>query len=224
LIIYEEDFSLEFIDLKAMKRTNTGKGAARRLRQSDQIPAVLYGKGIDPEKLTLATKDLDIIFRKYGRARLFFNVQIDGESTSRKAFLKELQVDIVSGKYSHMDLHQISMDQTLRLTVPVETTGQSIGVESGGLLQIIRRELEIICLPHNIPNNIEVDVTDLDIGASIHVSELTLPEGVTIPDDVDFTIITVVQPKGYDETGEEEEEAEEEEGAEGESTESTDKE
>jgi large subunit ribosomal protein L25 len=188
LIIYEEDFSLEFIDLKAMKRTNTGKGAARRLRQSDQIPAVLYGKGIDPEKLTLATKDLDIIFRKYGRARLFFNVKIDGESTSRKAFLKELQVDIVSGKYSHMDLHQISMDQTLRLTVPVETTGQSIGVESGGLLQIIRRELEIICLPHNIPNNIEVDVTDLDIGASIHVSELTLPEGVTIPDDVAFDV------------------------------------
>lgn len=216
---------MEFIDLKAMKRTNTGKGAARKLRQSDQIPAVLYGKGIDSLLLTLAIKDLDIIFREHGRARLFFNLIIDGESTSRKAFLKELQVDTVSGQYCHMDIHQISMDQTLRLTIPVVTTGQSIGVESGGLLQIIRRELEIICLPQNIPESIEVDVTNLDIGASFHVSELSLPEGLTVPYDVDFTILTVVQPKGYDETGEEEEEeTEEEEGAEGDKTESTDKE
>jgi large subunit ribosomal protein L25 len=223
LIFYEEDYSLEFIDLKAMRRTNTGKGVARKLRQSDQIPAVLYGKGIDPQLLTLAVKDLDIIFRKHGRARLFFNVKIDDEGTSRKAFLKALQVDTVSGKFSHMDLHQISMDQTLRITIPVVTTGTSIGVESGGLLQIIRRELEVICLPQNIPESIEVDVSQLDIGASIHVSELSLPDAITVPYDVDFTVLTVVQPKGYD-TGEEEAETEDEESAESETPESTEKE
>jgi len=206
-----------------MRRTNTGKGVARKLRQSDQIPAVLYGKGIDPQLLTLAVKDLDIIFRKHGRARLFFNVKIDDEGTSRKAFLKALQVDTVSGKFSHMDLHQISMDQTLRITIPVVTTGTSIGVESGGLLQIIRRELEVICLPQNIPESIEVDVSQLDIGASIHVSELSLPDAITVPYDVDFTVLTVVQPKGYD-TGEEEAETEDEESAESETPESTEKE
>jgi large subunit ribosomal protein L25 len=154
---------------------------------------------------------------------LFFNLTIDDEKTSRKAFLKELQVDTVSGKFIHMDLHQISMDQTLRLTIPVVTTGQSKGVESGGLIQIIRRELEIICKPQNIPESIEIDVTNLDIGESIHVSEISLSEGLTIPYDVDFTVITVIQPKGYD-TEEEEEKAEEEEGAEGDSTESSEKE
>ena len=206
-----------------MKRTSTGKGAARQLRRSSQIPAVLYGKGIEPELLTLATNDLDIIFRKKGRARLFFNVKIDGEDTIRKALLKELQVDNVTGEYNHMDLHQISMDQTLHITIPVVTTGKSKGVELGGLLQIIRRELEIICLPENIPDNIEVDVTDLGVGESIHVSKLSLPGDVTIPYDVDFTVITVVQPKGYD-TGEEEEEgAEAEEGTEAAATESAEK-
>jgi len=206
-----------------MKRTSTGKGAARQLRRSSQIPAVLYGKGIEPELLTLATNDLDIIFRKKGRARLFFNVKIDGEDTIRKALLKELQVDNVTGEYNHMDLHQISMDQTLHITIPVVTTGKSKGVELGGLLQIIRRELEIICLPENIPDNIEVDVTDLGVGESIHVSKLSLPGDVTIPYDVDFTVITVVQPKGYD-TGEEEEEgAEAEEVTEAAATESAEK-
>ena len=214
---------MEFIDLKAMKRTTTGKGAARQLRRSNQIPAVLYGKGIDPELLRLSVKDLDTMFRKHGRARLFFNLTIEGENTSRKAFLKELQVDTVSGRFNHMDLHQVAMDQTIRITIPVVTTGHCKGVELGGLIQIIRRELEVLCLPQDIPESIEVDVTELDIGESIHVSELSLPEGITSPYDVDFTVITVVQPKGY-ETDEEEAEAEEEEGAESDTTESADKE
>lgn len=216
---------MEFIDLKAMKRTTTGKGAARQLRRSNQIPAVLYGKGIEPQLLQLSGKDLDTMFRKHGRARLFFNLTIEGESTSRKAFLKELQVDTVSGRYNHMDLHQVSMDQTLRMTIPVVTTGHSQGVEMGGLIQIIRRELEVFCLPQDIPDSIEVDVTELNIGESVHVSELSLPDGITVPYDVDFTVITVVQPKEY-ETDEEEVETDEEaeEGAESTTTESTDKE
>jgi len=206
-----------------MKRTSTGKGAARQLRRSNHIPAVLYGKGVDPEILKLNTKDLDTTFRKHGRARLFFNLTIEGENTSRKAFLKELQVDTVTGKFSHMDLYHISMDQTLRLMIPVVTKGLSKGVEMGGLIQIVRRELEVICLPHDIPEKIEIDVTDLDIGESIHVSEISLPEGIKIPYDVDFTVITVVQSKAY-ETEETEEDAEEEEGAESTPTESIEKE
>jgi large subunit ribosomal protein L25 len=206
-----------------MKRTSTGKGVARQLRRSNQIPAVIYGKGIDSETLKLSTSELNTIFRKHGQARLFFKLIIEGEATSRKVFLKELQIDPVSGRYNHMDLHQIAMDQTLRLTIPVVTTGQSKGVELGGLLQIIRRELEVICLPQNIPDTIEVDVANLDIGESIHVSELTLPEGISAPYDVDFTVITVVQSKGYD-TDEEEGEDEAEEGVETDTTEGADKE
>ena len=202
---------MEFIELNATKRTVSGKGAARQLRRSRQIPAILYGKDIDPELLSLSIKDLDIVFRKHGSARLFFNLKIDGDAKERKALLKELQVDTVTGEYIHMDLHQIALDKSLRITVPLETVGTSKGVEAGGLLQIVRRELEVICLPQNIPSNIEVDVSDLNIGDSIHVSELNLPEGVVAPYDVDFTMITVVQPKSQEteETEESEEEGEE---------------
>jgi len=201
---------LEFLELKAKKRTGTGKGVARKLRQSGLIPAILYGKQMEPVMLSLPIKELDDVFRAHGRERLFFNVLVDGEETSRKALLKELQIHNVSGKFKHLDLHQIAMDQTLRIEVPLVTSGNSVGVEMGGLVQIIRRRLEVVCLPEKIPNNIEVDITELNIGESVHVSELKLPEGVTAPYDVDFTVVTVLQPKGYAE--EEEEATDEEEG------------
>ncbi|MBF0449757.1 MAG: 50S ribosomal protein L25/general stress protein Ctc [Candidatus Magnetomorum sp.] len=203
---------MEFIDLNATKRTRTGKGAARKLRQSEHIPAILYGQKMAPEALTLSTKELDLIFRKHGRERLFFNLIIDGNTgDSRKTLLKELQANNVTGSLFHMDLHQVDMEQTLHITVPLVTTGKSKGVEAGGLLQLVRRKLEIICLPVNIPDKIEVDVTDIDIGDSIHVSELALPSGVIAPHDVDFTIVTVLQPKGLtaEEEGAEEEGEEE---------------
>jgi large subunit ribosomal protein L25 len=208
---------LEFIDLNATKRTSTGKGAARKLRDSGHIPAILYGQKIDSEPLSISTKELELIFRKYGKERLFFNLIIDGKTEdSRKTLLKELQADTVTDQLYHMDLQQISMEQNLHFTVPLVTTGQSKGAEEGGLLQLIRRKLEIICLPANIPDKIEVDVTELDIGGSVHVSELTLPPGVTSPYDADFTIVTVLQPKGLDVSEEEAEEGEGESEGEGE--------
>ena len=197
---------MEFIDLNATKRTSTGKGAARQLRRSDQIPAILYGQKFEPELLALSTKDLDLIFRKHGSERLFFNLIVEGDTASqRKALLKELQFNNVNGTLYHMDLHQVELDKEIRITVPLVTIGNSKGVELGGLLQLIRHKLEIVCLPENIPDKIEVEVSDIDIGDSIHVSELTLPPGVTAPYDVDFTIVTVQQPKAVTEEAEEEE-------------------
>jgi len=208
---------LEFIDLNATKRTNTGKGSSRRLRRSNQIPAVLYGQKIEPELLVMSTKELDLIFRKHGNERLFFNLVIDGDTASeRKALLKELQFNNVTGMLYHMDLHQVPMDKALRITVPIVTKGTSKGVELGGLLQLIRHKLDIICLPENIPDKIEVDVTHIDIGDSIHISELILPTGVKAPYDVDFTIVTVVQPKAAVEEEKEGEEVEVEGEGEGE--------
>jgi large subunit ribosomal protein L25 len=103
------------------------------------------------------------------------------------------------------------MDQKISVMVPVTTTGVSKGVEEGGILQIIRRELEVYCLPANIPEQIEIDITELDMGDSVHVSEVALPQSVEIPYEVDFTILTVVSPKMEEP---EEELLEEEEGLE----------
>ena len=202
---------MEFIELNATKRTSTGKGAARKLRQSSQIPAILYGQKMEPELLALSLKDLDLIFRQYGKERLFFNLTIEGnKEDSRKILLKELQEDIVTGDLHHADLQQIDLNKPLHITVPVVTTGISQGVEEGGLLQLIRRKLEIICLPEDIPDKIEVDVSPLKVGESIHVSELILPSGATSPYDTDYTIVTVLQPKGLTSDEEEGEETEEE--------------
>jgi len=104
--------------------------------------------------------------------------------------------------------YEVAMDRKIRVMVPVRTTGKSIGVELGGLLQTIRRELEVLCLPNEIPKAIEVDVTDLDVGESIHVNEIHLEGNIEISAEVNFTVITVLSPKGT--ASEEEEEGEEE--------------
>jgi large subunit ribosomal protein L25 len=109
--------------------------------------------------------------------------------------IKEFQRDPVKDHYLHIDFYEIKMDQKISVMVPVTTTGVSKGVEEGGILQIIRRELEVYCLPANIPEQIEIDITELDMGDSVHVSEVALPQSVEIPYEVDFTILTVVSPK-----------------------------
>jgi large subunit ribosomal protein L25 len=131
--------------------------------------------------------------------------------------IKELQAHPVSGRFLHIDFYEIDLARKIRVGVPVIATGQSIGVELGGLLQIVRRELEVLCLPTQIPESIKVDVTNLDVGDSIHVEEIQVEGDVEIPADVNFTVVTILAPKVEAEPEEEEEELEEEaEAAEGE--------
>ncbi|MDL1964377.1 MAG: 50S ribosomal protein L25, partial [Deltaproteobacteria bacterium] len=143
---------------------------------------------------------------------------LNGENTSRPAMIKELQIHPVSRDYLHVDFYGISMDRKISVKVPVVAKGKSQGVELGGILQIIRRELEIFCLPGEIPDAIELDVTDLDIGDSIHVKEIPLQGDIEIPADVDFTVITILAPKAEVEEEAEEGEEEAEEAVAGEET------
>ena len=127
--------------------------------------------------------------------------------------IKEMQKHPVSRTVLHLDLYEVSMDQKIKVMVPVVTTGKSPGVEMGGTLQIIRRELEVFCLPDQVPENISIDISALEIGDSFHVEELPLDEAAEIPADVNFTILTILSPTAEEE---EEVEGEEEEGEEGE--------
>jgi large subunit ribosomal protein L25 len=150
------------------------------------------------------------------------NLQIqNGKTLTRPAMIKELQTDPVTGTFVHVDFYEIDMQRKINVSVPVVIRGKSAGVEEGGLLQIVRREIELFCLPTAIPESIEVDISDLTIGDSIHVQEITLPAEVELPEEIDFTVVTVLAPKVEEEPVEEEEleegeEAAEEEGAEGE--------
>jgi large subunit ribosomal protein L25 len=213
---------LEQIDLKAQVRKMTGKGPARTLRREGRIPAVLYGPKTDSMMLSIDFKEFEQIVKKVNVGSVLLNLQIqNGETLTRPAMIKELQTNPVSGAFVHVDFYEIDMLRKINVSVPVVTRGKSVGVEEGGMLQIVRREIELFCLPTAIPESIEVDISDLTIGDSIHIREIALPGDVELPEDIDFTVITVLAPKVEEEVVEEEEleegeEAAEAEGAEGE--------
>ena len=213
---------MEQIDLKAQVRKTTGKGPARTLRREGRMPAVLYGQKTDSIMLSIDIKEFEQIVKNANIGSLLLNLQIqNGKTLTRPAMIKELQTNPVTGAFLHVDFYEIDMQRKITVSVPVVARGKSAGVEEGGLLQIVRRELELFCLPTAIPKAIEVDITDLEIGDAIHVREIALPAEVELPEDVDFTVVTVLAPKVEEEVVAEEEveegeEAAEEEGAEGE--------
>ena len=200
---------MEIMNLKASPRESVGNGPARTLRRDGKIPAILYGPKIDPTKLSIDRLDLEPIFKTGAVAQKLLKLEIDGVSGSRNVMIKETQRHPVSHALLHLDLYEVSMDQKIKVMVQVATTGESKGVELGGMLQIVRRELEVYCLPDQIPESITIDVTDLDIGDSFHVEDLQLTGDIEIPHEVNFTILTVLSTK-VEEPEEEEVEGEEE--------------
>lgn len=203
---------MDLIELKTKIRTTTGNGPARRLRMSGQIPAVLYGQKTEPVLLSVNKSDLEQVFKKGGIGQVILNlvIQKNGETTTRPAMIKELQTHPLSRNFIHIDFYEIKMDQKITAKIPVVTTGMAKGVEFGGILQIIRRELEVECLPLAVPESIEIDISDLDIGDSIHVGQIRVEGEIEFLEDDNYTVVTVLSPK-MEEEPEEEKEAEEEE-------------
>jgi large subunit ribosomal protein L25 len=210
---------LELLELKATMRTAIGKGPARQLRNSGMIPAILYGPGKESLMLSVNTKELELWLKKGKIGQSLTNISIDlGDKTdTRPAMIKELQVHPVSDRFLHADFYEVSMDRKVSVKIPVVTKGKSKGVELGGMLQIIRRELEVYCFPNAIPDKIVIDITDLDMGDSVHVNDIPREADMDIPADVNFTVLTILSPKssadetaGAAEGGEEEAAAAEE--------------
>jgi large subunit ribosomal protein L25 len=205
---------LKPIDLHATSRTATGNGPARVLRREGRIPAVVYGPGRETVPLSVGVADIERVLKNQLINQVLINLVIDDSpQAARTVMIKELQTEPVSRNLIHADFYEVSMDRKIYVMIPVMTTGIAPGVEMGGILQIVRRELEVLCLPGEIPEAIELDVSNLGIGDSIHVSEVPVGENIEIPADVDFTVVTVISPKAEvveEVEGEEEAEAEEE--------------
>lgn len=203
---------MEIMNLKASQREAVGNGSSRVLRRDGKIPAILYGPNTEPIKLSIDKLELEPIFKSGAVAQKLLKLQIEGADDTRNVMIKEMQRHPVSHNLLHLDLYEVSMDHKIKVMVPVVTTGKCVGVEMGGMLQLIRRELEVFCLPDRIPEKITIDITDLDIGDSFHVEDLELEGEVEIPADVNFTILTILSTKAEEEkaVGEEEEEVAEE--------------
>ncbi len=215
------------LTLAARIRTETGKGAARRLRQNKQVPAIFYGPDIDPVMLTIEYAHLSGLEKagKGENAILDLNIQTDQGETTKKVMLKELTLDPLENTFVHADFYEISSDRELTLAIPVHLLNTPIGVtEEGGVLQQIRREVTIVCFPDKLVEFLEVDISDLDVGDTVRIGDLALPEGIKTTDEAHLTV-AVVNIKGSalaDMEAEEEVEEELEEGVEGEATEEAD--
>jgi large subunit ribosomal protein L25 len=189
------------VALTAQSRKETGKGAARTLRRQALIPAVFYGPEIDPVHLSLNYRDLERLIKTGAGENVIIDLAIEtGESTlSHRAMLKEIQLDPVKQTIMHVDLYEISLDKKIEVEVPIILTGTAKGVSDGGILQQVSRTVEISCLPDNIPDAFELEVTTLDIGDSLHVSDLNIPEGIEVLEEEELTIATVVPPTKVEE-------------------------
>jgi large subunit ribosomal protein L25 len=187
---------MERVNMEAEFREVSGKGAARQIRRSGQIPAVLYGEG-KATSLVMNPAHLVKLLQSESGENALVNLTIKkpgGKEAQATAILRDFQMDPVSRKILHADLFEVSMNKMLRLRIPVEETGNAPGVKEGGILQHNLREIEIECLPANIPDQIEVDISALGIGESIHVRDLVVGEGVKMLEEPDQTVISVAAP------------------------------
>lgn len=201
---------MDSIELQAATRTTTGNSPARALRREGRVPAILYGPATEPRLLSVVIRDMETIFKDSSVSRSIFNLVIDGGKESKAAMIKELQTNPVDRHLVHIDFYAVDMTRKVRVNVPVITTGKSVGVEMGGMLQLIRRELEVLCLPNAIPQAITIDITNLDVGQSVHVEDIQVGSDIELPHEVNFTVLTVSsQKKAEAEEAEEGEEGEE---------------
>ena len=183
------------VKLKVESRTNVGRSAVRKLRARGLIPAVIYGGDNKPQPLQVTARDINAMMSQASGENVLVELEIAGVSSSRTALVQEVQHSPVGGDIRHVDFHAISMDQMIQAEVPLEATGTAVGVKTfGGLLEQSLRALAIECLPGDLPDRITADVSQLNIGDSIHVRDIQFPPGVTSKVQPDLTAFSVVAP------------------------------
>lgn len=185
---------METVELEAQVRSESGKGLARRLRRGGKVPAVFYGPKRETTMITIDSKEfLQKVAALEGSHLIRFRSAADTVA-DKVALVKEAQYHPVTGAVLHADFWEVDMAEKLRVRVPLHFTGKAAGVAFGGILQPVQRDVEVECLPGDIPGFIEVDVTALNIHDALHVSEVQAPAGVTICYETDTAVVTVLPP------------------------------
>jgi large subunit ribosomal protein L25 len=192
---------MERVSLSAQERAGIGKSGARRARREGFVPAVVYGRGRTPRALSVGRKDLLAALRTAGRNALIdLRIAQDGEGQAETVMIEEIQRDHVRREILHVDLHLISLTEALDVNVPVALTGTPEAVASGtGILEQLRREVEVRCLPTQIPDRLTLDVSGLGVGDSLHVSDLKVAEGIEILTPPEEVLAAVVAPAAEEE-------------------------
>jgi large subunit ribosomal protein L25 len=180
--------------LSAMARDNGGKGVARKLRGQGRVPAVVYGHGRDPQPLSINTRELERLLDHIAAESTVIDLDIEGRPS--RTLIREIQRHPFKRQILHVDFQELVAGEKISVSVPIVLVGVPDGVRmDGGILDQTMRELEIEVDPSNIPNHVEVDVTKLKIGESVHVREIAMPEGVEVLDDEDASVCVVSAPR-----------------------------
>lgn len=189
---------METVNLNAKPRSESGTRAAARLRAEEKIPAVVYGREFgDALPVTIDARELRSAMA--GKSvHAIINLTIEGRGTT-PVLLHERQVDVITKRPIHLDLHAVNLDEEVDATVSVIAVGTAAGVKNGGILDIVARDVEVRALPANVPDHLEIDVRDLEIGQALHVRDLVVPEGVTITTDLDDIVASVLPPAKVEE-------------------------
>ncbi len=181
-------------------RSKTGKGIARRLRKEGLIPAVVYGKGIDAVPVTVNPRELAAAIAGEGGHNNLITLQAEGPLAGSVVIVADLYRDCIKGNLLHADLHKINLEEKVKVPVQISLVGASIGVKEGGLLDFVMHTVEVECLPAQIPEHLEIDVTGLKIGDSFHVSDLVVLPGIKVLADSKATIVNILGKGKEEET------------------------
>jgi len=191
-------------------REGRGKGVARRLRMQGMVPGVVYGGGREATPIRLEVAQFErLLATSHGGINTLIDLEGSSAASGRTVIAKELQREPIRGSLMHVDFYEVNLREKIEVSVPVHLDGTAQGVVLGGVLDQQLREVELLCLPGSIPDDLRADVSGLELGDSLHVSELALPEGVEILTDSELPIATVLTPRGLrdaEEASEEEEE------------------
>lgn len=184
------------VTLEVSRRETTGKEVAKKLRRDGKVPAVVYGGHREPVAITVDRKAVSELVQKSEHGiRSVFLLKMAGSDQQRHAMIKEVTIDPMTRKMTHIDFVRVVMDEQVKVTVPVHVIGTAIGVKEGGLLDFQVRELHVECLPNAIPDSIDVDVTALGHHDYVRIKDLKLPEGVKVSDDPERVVVGVTHAR-----------------------------
>jgi len=189
---------MAMMELSAVRRHGSGKEGARKVLSRGKVPGVMYGKGLETRSIEIDRRDLEKFLgvARRGAVIIRLNVQDGAEAKESYVVLKDIQTNPRTDGVIHVDFYEVAFGKKFRIEVPIRVKGKAAGIEQGGIVEQVTRSLEVECLPKNVPEFLEVDVTPLEIGDSLHLEDVTFPEGVhPMEKDMTATIVAVHAPR-----------------------------
>jgi large subunit ribosomal protein L25 len=192
---------MKSVPLKAFPRTQTRRGQVKQLRSNGRVPATIYGRQGKPQNLEIVTKEISDLIHHHVSENLLVDLAIENDARAKRlALVQEIQHHPIDGKVLHVDFHEVSETEKVTVQVPVETVGEAAGVKnSGGVLEHVLFKLKVRCLPKDLPEQITIDVSALEINKTIHIGEITAPAGVEIIGNKKLPVVSVTPPRAEEE-------------------------